>query len=56
MDTLEQWIAGLDTPYLGDTVLENAVYAEGIAYIEGRKELDKTVEAITDSVEIYLYE
>lgn len=53
---LEQWIAGLDTPYLSDTVLENAVCTEGTAYIEGRQELDATVQAIADSVGIYLYE
>lgn len=56
IDLLEQWIAGLDTPYLSDTALENVVYAQGTEYIEGRKELDKAVEAIADSVEIYLYE
>lgn len=53
---LEQWIACLDTPYLGDTVLENAVYTEGAAYLEGVQELDEAVSAIADSVEIYLYE
>lgn len=53
---LEQWIAGLDTPYLSDTALENVVYAQGTEYIEGRKELDEAVEAIADSVEIYLAE
>lgn len=53
---LEQWIACLDTPYLGDTVLENAVYTEGAAYLEGVQELDAAVSAIADSVEIYLYE
>lgn len=53
---LEQWIACLDTPYLTDTVLENAVYTEGAAYLEGLQELDTAVSAIADSVEIYLYE
>lgn len=56
IDKLEEWIAGLDTPYLSDTVLENAVYTEGAAYIEGRQDIDAAVKAIADSVEIYLYE
>ncbi|MDE7273446.1 MAG: ABC transporter substrate-binding protein [Lachnospiraceae bacterium] len=53
---LEQWIACFDTPYLGDAVLENIVYTEGVAYLEGMQELDAAVSAIADSVEIYLYE
>lgn len=56
VDNLEKWIAGLDTPYLGDTVLENAVYTEGAAYIEGKQDIDAAIKAIADSVEIYLYE
>lgn len=53
---LEKWIEGLDTPYLGDPVLQEAVYKEGAAYIEGMTDLDSAVKAIEDSVEIYLYE
>lgn len=53
---LEQWIAQLDTPYLGDTVLESAVCTEGAAYLEGRQELDAAVAAIAERVEIYLAE
>lgn len=56
IERLEQWIARLDTPYLSDIVLENAVYAEGAAYLEGRQELDAAVAAIVERVEIYLYE
>ncbi|MDE7479170.1 MAG: extracellular solute-binding protein, partial [Lachnospiraceae bacterium] len=56
IDNLEKWIAVLDTPYQGDTILENAVYTEGAAYIEGRQDIDAAVKAIADSVEIYLYE
>lgn len=53
---LDQWIAQLDTPYLGDTVLESAVCTEGEAYLEGRQELDAAVAAIAERVEIYLAE
>lgn len=56
IDRLERWIAAFDTPYLNDTVLENAVYTEGATYIEGRQDIDAAVKAIADSVEIYLYE
>ncbi len=56
IDRLEQWIAALETPYLCDSVLEEAVYAEGAKYLEGVQDIDETVRAIADSVEIYLYE
>lgn len=56
IDKLESWIAQLDTPYLSDTVLETAVYAEGAKYLEGTQDIDAAVKAIADSVEIYLYE
>lgn len=56
IDRLEDWIAGLNTPYLSDAVLEEAVYKEGAAYLEGRQDIDTAVKAIADSVEIYLYE
>ncbi|MDE6984086.1 MAG: extracellular solute-binding protein, partial [Lachnospiraceae bacterium] len=56
IDLLEQWIASLDTPYLRDSALENAVYVQGVEYIEGRQELDETVKKIQESVEIYLSE
>ncbi|MDE6365853.1 MAG: carbohydrate ABC transporter substrate-binding protein [Lachnospiraceae bacterium] len=56
IDLLEQWIAGFDTPYLSDAALENVVYAQGVEYIEGRKELDEAVDEIVNSVEIYLAE
>lgn len=52
----EQWIAALDTPYLCDTVLEDAVYTQGAKYLEGTQDIDATVKAIADSVEIYLSE
>lgn len=56
IDKLESWIAQLDTPYLSDTVLEAAVYAEGAKYLEGAQDIDAAVKAIADSVEIYLFE
>ncbi len=56
IDRLERWIAESDTPYLSNAVLEEAVYKEGAAYLEGRQDIDTAVKAVADSVEIYLYE
>ncbi len=56
IDQLEQWIASLDTPYLCDFVLEEAVYAQGTKYLEGEQDIDAAVKAIADSVGIYLSE
>jgi len=53
---LEAWIAALNTPYLCDTVLEDAVYTQGAKYLEGTQDIDAAVKAIADSVGIYLYE
>lgn len=52
----EKWIAALDTPYLSDAVLEEAVYRQGAKYLEGKLDIDAVVKEIADSVEIYLYE
>lgn len=52
----EQWIAALDTPYLSDAVLEEAVYKQGAKYLEGKLDIDAAVKEIADSVEIYLSE
>ena len=46
----------LDTPYLSDFVLEEAVYAQGTKYLEGEQDIDAAVKAIADSVGIYLSE
>lgn len=56
IDLLKQWISNLDTPYLRDIVLEDVVYTYGAEYIEGRKDIDETMQMIIQSVEIYLYE
>ena len=42
--------------YSSDMMLENKVLEQGAEYMEGRRELDEAVEAIAESVEIYLYE
>ncbi|MCM1185420.1 MAG: extracellular solute-binding protein [Lachnoclostridium sp.] len=56
MQKLRDYIAQADTPYLSDSVLEEAVYTEGAAYLRGDKDLDAAVKGIVDKVEIYLSE
>jgi len=53
---ITDWVLQADTPYIRDVILEDAVYAQGVKYLEGEQELDAAVKAIVDSVAIYLYE
>ncbi len=45
-----------DTPYMEDTVLENAVYEEGILYMQGAQSLEEAVSAIEKRIAIYMAE
>ena len=56
MQQLRDWIAKVDTPYLCDSVLEEAVYSEGAKYLKNEIDLDMAVKKIMDSVMIYLSE
>lgn len=56
MQMLRDYIAKADTPYIPDSVLEDAVYTVGAEYLRGDKELDAAVKDIMDKVEIYLAE
>ena len=56
MQMLRDDIARADTPYLPDSVLENAVFSVGAEYLKGDKELDAAVKDIMTKVEIYLAE
>lgn len=53
---LRDWIGNVNTPYIVDTVLEEAVYKEGAEYINGNRSLDETIKAIEQSVAIYMSE
>lgn len=53
---ITDWALQADTPYIRDTILEDAVYAQGVKYLEGEQGLDEAVKAVVDSVAIYLYE
>ncbi len=53
---MRDWLNGLNTPYIPDLVLEDAIYKEGTDYIQGDKSLEDAVEAIEQSVSIYMSE
>ncbi len=52
----QDWIKGLGTAYVPDTVLENAVYEEGESYMKGEQSLDEAVNEIEQRVAIYMSE
>lgn len=56
MQMLRDDIDRADTPYLPDSVLENAVFSVGAEYLKGDKDLDAAVKDIMARVEIYLAE
>lgn len=53
---LKSCMESLDTPYIENTVIEDAVYEEGGAYFRGEKSLEDAVAAIEKKVGIYLAE
>lgn len=50
------YIEELDTAYIENDVVENAVYEEGAAYLLGTKNLEEAVDAIEKKVSIFLSE
>lgn len=53
---LKEKIASLTTPYIHDTVLEDAVFARGADYIEGNLTLEEALAEIERQVAIYMAE
>ena len=53
---IRDWVKEVDTPYVPDAVLEDAVYSEGIRYIRGEQSLSEAVDAIEQKVSIYMSE
>lgn len=51
-----EWMESVDTPYIEDSFLEEAVYEEGAEYMEGGQSLDEAVTAIEEKLKIYLAE
>lgn len=56
LQKLRDWMANADTPYVKDSVLEDAVCEEGVNYIQGSKSLEEAVSAIVEKVAIYMAE
>ncbi len=53
---LEKQIEAVDTPYIEEAVLEEAVYEEGIMFMQGKLSLEETVDAVGKKVSIYMSE
>lgn len=53
---LQAYMESVKTPYMENTVLEDAVYEEGIAYMQGRKSLDEALDSVEKKMAIYLAE
>ena len=53
---LQTYMESVKTPYLENTVLEEAVYTEGTSYMQGRKSLDEALDDIEKKMAIYLAE
>ncbi len=53
---LQAYMESVKTPYIENTILEDAVYEEGIAYMQGRKSLDEALDSVEKKMAIYLAE
>ena len=53
---LQAYMESVKIPYIENTVLESAVYEEGIAYMQGRKSLSEALDSIEKKMAIYLAE
>ncbi len=56
VEFLINWIESADTVYIEDAAFEEAVYEEGVAYINGEKSLESAVDGIEKKLAIYLAE
>lgn len=56
IQTLKTWITQANTPYIQDSVLEEAVSVEGSKYLTGDQDIDTTMEHIMDKIAIYMAE
>lgn len=53
---LRDWISAAKIPYVRDSVLEEAVYKAGVAYMRGETDLEEAVSDVEESMAIYLAE
>lgn len=56
IDNLEKWMERVDTPYIEDKTLENAIYEEGTSYFQGEESLEEAVNEIEKKMSLYLAE
>ena len=56
IDNLEKWMERVDTPYIEDKTLENAIYEEGTSYFQGEESLEEAVNKIEKKMSLYLAE
>ncbi len=56
LQTLRNWMAKADTPYVKDSVLEEAVLEQGINYMQGSRSVEEAVSAIVEKAAIYMAE
>lgn len=53
---LQNWVESVNTPCIEDDVLENAVYEEGITYLQGSQSAEEAIEAVEKTVSLYMAE
>ena len=53
---LRGWMETVDTPYMGNDILEEAVYAAGVEYFEEKINLEEAVAEVEKSMAIYMAE
>lgn len=56
LTAFQEQLAGLQTAYLPDTVLEEAVYEQGVAYMLGQQTLEEALDEIEKKAAIYIAE
>lgn len=56
IQVLQDWMESVNTPCIDDDVLENAVYEEGLAYLQGDQSVEEAVEAVEKTVSLYMAE
>ncbi len=55
-EQLEKKIVGLNTPAMEDNIVINTILESATSYLSGEKDIDVTVNEITQSLELYLLE
>lgn len=53
---LRSQMESLSTPYIEDSLLEEAVYEEGSRYMQGEESLEEAIAAIEDKIALYMAE